>query len=330
VIRGNLIGLAAVAGAAGLATQTGFGGPSGGCHKEAPGASAPVTGPADLTTPGDPPAETNSAATNGTPTAPPSAGAIGGAAADSAAPACDQNTFAAVGVPQIVGSDHEERVICRPGYTVSFDSRTRDPDWVIEHVPAAQLSGTAMRGNRFMADPLLGAAGSQLADYARSGYDRGHQAPAGDFKSSQAMMDESFYLSNMAPQVGIGFNRGEWAYVEGTVRCWLRAGVVSNVYIVTGPIYGDHPATIGPDHIVVPKSFFKIVYDPDQQRAIGFELPNVKTQRQSVANFITPIAQIEQDTGLEFLPAVSANLFKDDKPVMWANEDQCAGGDSGG
>ena len=41
----------------------------------------------------------------------------------------------------------------------------------------------------------------------RSGYDRGHMVPAADAKISQQAMDETFYLSNIAPQVGDGFNR---------------------------------------------------------------------------------------------------------------------------
>jgi hypothetical protein len=41
----------------------------------------------------------------------------------------------------------------------------------------------------------------------RSGYDRGHMVPAADAKISQGAMDETFFLSNVAPQVGDGFNR---------------------------------------------------------------------------------------------------------------------------
>ena len=48
---------------------------------------------------------------------------------------------------------------------------------------------------------------AKLQDYFRSGYDRGHMVPAADAKSSQEAMDETFLLSNIAPQVGVGFNR---------------------------------------------------------------------------------------------------------------------------
>jgi endonuclease G len=41
----------------------------------------------------------------------------------------------------------------------------------------------------------------------KSGYDRGHMVPAADAKISQQAMNETFYLTNIAPQVGDGFNR---------------------------------------------------------------------------------------------------------------------------
>ena len=70
-----------------------------------------------------------------------------------------------------------------------------------------------------------------LEDF-RSGYDRGHmyvsscilaflaqstcRVPAADAKMSQQAMDETFYLSNIAPQVGDGFNRHCKCHIELT------------------------------------------------------------------------------------------------------------------
>jgi hypothetical protein len=42
---------------------------------------------------------------------------------------------------------------------------------------------------------------SKLSDFRRSGYDRGHMAPAMNHKSSQKDMDDTFFLTNMSPQV---------------------------------------------------------------------------------------------------------------------------------
>ena len=48
-------------------------------------------------------------------------------------------------------------------------------------------------------------------------------------------MDETFLLTNIAPQVGVDFNRHYWAYVEE----WCRrlTGSFKDVYVFTVPLY---------------------------------------------------------------------------------------------
>jgi endonuclease G len=99
----------------------------------------------------------------------------------------------------------------REEYVVSYDRRNRVASWVGEHLTAASLvtgEGVNRDHSKFQEDPDVPALfRSKLADYTKSGYDRGHMAPAGDAVADQTAMDQTFYLSNMSPQVGIGFNR---------------------------------------------------------------------------------------------------------------------------
>lgn len=60
-------------------------------------------------------------------------------------------------------------------------------------------------------------------------------APAGNHRRTQTAIDQTFYLTNMSPQVGKGFNRDKWNDVEKHVRKLARKN--PNVYIVTGPLY---------------------------------------------------------------------------------------------
>lgn len=76
---------------------------------------------------------------------------------------------------------------------------------------------------------------SENADYKRSGYDRGHLAAAGNHKVEQKHMEQTFFLSNMAPQVGVGFNRDSWNRLEKHVR--KLTNVYKDVYVCTGPLY---------------------------------------------------------------------------------------------
>jgi endonuclease G len=82
---------------------------------------------------------------------------------------------------------------------------------VLEHLTKESLKrgeGVDRSRSRFLEDlDIPEKFRAKLADYVKSGYDRGHMAPAGDAKYSQGAMDQTFLLSNIAPQVGNGFNR---------------------------------------------------------------------------------------------------------------------------
>ena len=67
---------------------------------------------------------------------------------------------------------------------------------------------------------------------------RGHMAAAGNHMTDQRFMDETFLLSNMAPQVGRGFNRDKWEHLERYVRKLTK--LYRNVYCCTGPLYLPH------------------------------------------------------------------------------------------
>lgn len=107
-------------------------------------------------------------------------------------------------------------------YILSYDRKTRTANWVFEHLtPAHVAHNDAVDRSKsdFKADesvhPFFRAENS---DYKKSGYDRGHLAAAGNHKLSQRHVDQTFYLSNMSPQVGKGFNRDSWNRLERHVR----------------------------------------------------------------------------------------------------------------
>lgn len=173
---------------------------------------------------------------------------------------------------------------------------------------------------------------SKLADYFRSGYDRGHMVPAADAKISQQAMDETFYLTNIAPQVGEGFNRHYWAYVEDF--CRRLTSNFEDVYVFTIPLYlptkqadGKWRTTyevIGnPPSIAVPTHFAKVILasrpdfaypqkpsaqdksvtttDTVKELAMGaFILPNTTIPDEAdLRTFIAPVEAVERHAGLE-------------------------------
>ncbi|HVZ92261.1 MAG TPA: DNA/RNA non-specific endonuclease [Rhizomicrobium sp.] len=262
--------------------------------------------------------------------APPAAHATNGAPDFSS---CEKR-YALVGLPRMVsdGSDAGPIELCRTGYALAFNPDTRTPDWVIERLPLDWLSGGAKRRNNFHADAeadaLIPGKGPQNSDYSRSGFDKGHQAPAGDFKSSQPMTDESFLLTNMAPQVGVGFNHNIWKQLETDVRGWILCGGRPELYVITGPVFEDGDARWlkGKSRVRIPDAFFKVIYDPKNRRALGMLLPNRKLDTADLPDYATPIADIEEQTGIKFFPALSRreqNVLKQSAGTLWGSDDSC-------
>lgn len=100
-----------------------------------------------------------------------------------------------------------------------------------EHLTRDRLSAGSKSGvkrhDHFVEDPSEPPIfQARLSDYHGSGYDRGHMAAAADMKHSQDAMDSTFFLTNMCPQVGAGFNRDYWARFE---QFAVRASPRSNV-----------------------------------------------------------------------------------------------------
>ena len=103
-----------------------------------------------------------------------------------------------------------EQVIRHEGYTVSYNSDYKIANWVAYELTAEEAkSKKTERSNKFVPDPMVKGATATNEDYTRTGYDRGHMAPAGDMKWSAKAMRESFYFSNICPQKP-ALNRGIW------------------------------------------------------------------------------------------------------------------------
>lgn len=213
-----------------------------------------------------------------------------------AGPFSNCREYVKLGIP-----GEEGDLLCRKGYALAHDPQHKTPFWVAEHLTEDKVSAVLARSNDFQADPDLNEGEcAEPSDYKKSGYDQGHMAPAGDMRWDTQAMSESFFLSNMAPQVGVGMNRGIWKNLEEKVRGWTQRR--SELYVYTGPIYENGLVkTIGANKVGVPTHFYKIVYDPANVEAIAFIMPNRKLKTSEMASYIVTIRDIEKQTGLNFL-----------------------------
>ena len=197
----------------------------------------------------------------------------------------------------------QEQIIRHKGYTVSYNKDLKIPNWVSYELTRQETKGKEKRGDNFIADPLVKGAIATNADYARSGYDKGHMAPAADMKWSKQAMAESFYMSNICPQ-NPNLNRGDWNDLEEKSRQWAKK--YGAVYIACGPVY-DHgkPKRIGNNKVAVPDAFYKVILINDSKtpQAIGFLFPN-KAGHKPLKKYIVTVDSVEKRTGIDFFPAL--------------------------
>ena len=124
-------------------------------------------------------------------------------------------------------SDSKLQVRHTTGFILAYSERHEQAAWVAYELTAGEVTGDVGRTDNFRSDGSITTGSASLSDYKGSGYDRGHLAPAGDMKWSRSAMSQSFFLSNMSPQLP-AFNRGIWRSLESAVRGWAEWSAPQN------------------------------------------------------------------------------------------------------
>ena len=174
--------------------------------------------------------------------------------------------------------DRPEQILRRKGYTTSYNSKTKTPNWVAWHLTKAHTYGSNQRDEEvFTEDEGVKAPRATDNDYYNSRYDRGHMCPAGDNKWDKEAMQQSFLFTNICPQ-NHGLNKYEWNDLEILCRDWARE--YGAIDIVCGPLYStntsDQQKTIGRNKVWVPDAFYKVVLcRQGKPKAIGFIYKNL-------------------------------------------------------
>ena len=206
-------------------------------------------------------------------------------------------------------SKDELEIIHHKYYTLGYSEPNEQAAWVQYMLTRKMVNGSTKRKNHFREDPTVSTGSSIPSDYKNSGFDRGHLAPNADFLANHEMMDESFYMSNISPQYH-KFNAGIWLKLEDTVRNMMRKN--DSLIVVTGPIFDNikiknSKHTIGKKNIVtVPVAFYKVIFDPKNNRMIGFVILHTNEQiKRPIEDFITTVDEIELLTNLDFFKNVN-------------------------
>lgn len=212
-------------------------------------------------------------------------------------------------------SDHYIRHF--KGFTLCYRESYEQAEWCAYKLEDSNLRKNAKRSNEFKPDYQIPTGSADLSDYRRSGYDRGHLAPAADFSFDKSFMNETFYLSNITPQ-DHGLNGGIWNDLESQVRRWAKR--FGRVYVVTGPVLEKRAGqykSIGPNKVAVPEFYYKVILAPrytsredrlsreDTGRisAIGFIFPNEACEG-SIYDYSCTVDEVERRTEIDFFDAL--------------------------
>lgn len=212
-----------------------------------------------------------------------------------------EETFGDLEIPEST-TKRPEQIITHAGYTVSYNPEWHIPNWVSYELTRDETEGKLDRSDDFEVDPKVKGVCPSNEDYKRSGYDRGHMAPAADMKWNSTVMKECFYYSNMCPQKH-SLNAGRWKTLEEKVRDWAQQD--SAIVIVCGPIVDKGYNTIGNARVAVPQRFFKVILAPflKKPRAIGFIMKNEKEEL-PLSSYAVSVDRVEKITGLDFFSAL--------------------------
>lgn len=201
-----------------------------------------------------------------------------------------------------------EEIVTHHALALSYNDKHEQPNWVLHLLTKDVLYGTVGRTNDFRIDPDVKSGTVDSVDYWDSGYDRGHMAPSADFRWSKTALSESFYYSNISPQVP-ELNRGSWSMLENQVREWSIDA--KELYIVTGPVLEDGLPTLpqGTHRVSIPKLYYKIILDYclPEYKATAFLFPN-RDVYYDLSQFNVSIDSIEKITGIDFFPSLPDTL----------------------
>jgi endonuclease G len=185
-------------------------------------------------------------------------------------------SFAQVSCPQffadgVVPNVPNTIVLCKKRYAIGFNPAKGTPVWVAEKMTAANVANADQpRKDNFRPDsaiPLNHQA--TVKAFIGTQFDKGHMAPFEDFADDAVAADESFFMTNMVPQVN-KMNRGIWRSLEMRTRKQTAKG---EIYVITSPIFKGTISTLK-DGTPIPSSIAKLIFIPATQESFTVIMPN--------------------------------------------------------
>ena len=219
-------------------------------------------------------------------------------------------------------------------YSLCFDKTKKAALWVAYPLHNAYITGSGGRTDAWAFDPII-LPTSYQADCTtgsyKGSYDRGHQLPSADRLATNELNAQTFYMSNMTPQLN-RLNQDMWANLETKVR---NNKCSDTLYVVTGAYFGSGTETTkdgAGNTVPIPTNYYKVLLrtksgstgkaikdcSDSELISIGFWVEQKSYGKiQPPRSICTSVADIEAKTGFTFFPQVSATVKQQNNPTQW-------------
>lgn len=216
-------------------------------------------------------------------------------------------------------------------YSICFDKSKKAALWVAYPLHNCYLGGQK-RTDAWAYDPVIPQQYQpNLNKSYKSPYDRGHQLPSADRLANYELNAQTFYFSNMTPQLN-RLNQDMWANLETQVR---NNRCTDTLYVVTGAYFGANATTTtdGAGNVVpLPTNYFKVLLRTKSgttgkaiQNCSASELISIGfwVEQKSYGNIQPPtsictsVEEIEKKTGFKFFPMVESAVKQQNNPAIW-------------
>lgn len=225
-------------------------------------------------------------------------------------------------------------------YSCLYDPEMYASYWVAYPLCYAHVHGSG-RSDQWAYDPDVpstrqtnltnGAYGVSVTtpNYASNYYSRGHQIASADRNGIDDMCDQTFYMTNLTPQIQNGFNGGIWKNLEEAIRALVSSDTSSKdtVYVITGASF--RKKTDGTEEITritnsrdnkqipVPNYYWKALLKVTRNGStitgastIGFWYPHqdLKDESFSDEKYLVSVNTLEEWTGFDLFANLPAHL----------------------
>lgn len=225
-------------------------------------------------------------------------------------------------------------------YTMCFDTELRLAQWIAYPLHTCYTTPNNGRSNLWAYDPDVPEEyqGYILQSYGTGRHDRGHICPSADRVTSVAMNAQTFYSTNMMPQIS-SFNQGVWAQKESRVRANMCS---DTLYVVTGTWSPENDMQFITDRkgnrVCEPRYCFTVllrtragdtgrsiseITSADELMSVGFWFENTVYSKgaQLTSEYVVSVDYIEQKTGWDFFrmldDRIADEVKSQNQPSAW-------------